>query len=147
MQINNWLNAKRRKNKSNHLEKLDKWLENPSNTNIVFPTKRENFPSLYYEKEGKMIIIIHFGSQLLERFNETVIDTQIVGLDAQFVNNNLASDLCTLSVRKILSHSKQSLVLSFYLREMTNPTSLRPFLTLKIFFDRNGQAISTYIHD
>jgi len=103
VQINNWLNAKRRKNKSNHLEKLDKWLENPSNTNIVFPTKRENFPSIYYEKEGKMIIIIHFGSHLLERFNETVSDTQIVGLDAQFVNNNLRRPLYVICAQDPIS--------------------------------------------
>ena len=60
---------------------------------VVFPKKKEDYPSILYEKEDLCIVIIHFGEHLLKEFLTTISFTSVMGMDAQFVNNKLRRPL------------------------------------------------------
>lgn len=93
-QIRNWLKNKRKKNHLSVLSNLDLFISD-GHENVVFPNKNDlsNYPSNLFERENKMIIVMHFGNVLLKKFVEVVTQVGVAGLDAQFCNNSLRRPL------------------------------------------------------
>ena len=76
----------------NHLEMLDDFV-NKYESFTVYPKKIDDFPTKQYNENGLCIVILHFGSHLLEKFVTTLSFNPILGMDAQFINNSLRRPL------------------------------------------------------